>query len=153
MLTISPEDPASADAAALIADLSAALARITGDSGRSSFDPDDVRGPRACFVIARDGSGQAVGCGALRPIDAGIAEVKRMYARPGTRGVGAAILSHLETAAAGFGYDAIWLETRHVNARAVSFYERHGYGRIPNYGRYVGRPEAVCFEKRLWRPA
>jgi ribosomal protein S18 acetylase RimI-like enzyme len=148
MLTISLDDPASADAAALMADLSAVLARITGDNGRASFDPDDVRGPRACFVVARDAYGQAVGCGALRPLHEDIAEVKRMYARPGTRGVGAAILSHLEAAAAGFGYRAIWLETRLVNQRAVSFYERHGYCRIPNFGKYVGRPEAVCFEKR-----
>ncbi|MGJ5179058.1 GNAT family N-acetyltransferase [Bradyrhizobium oligotrophicum] len=136
----------------MIAELSATLARITGDSGRSSFDPDDVRGARACFVVARDAQGRAIGCGALRPLEADIAEVKRMYARPGTRGVGAAILTHLETAAAGFGYDAIRLETRLVNARAVAFYERNGYCRIPNYGNYVGRPEAVCFETRLVRP-
>ncbi|UFZ05312.1 GNAT family N-acetyltransferase [Bradyrhizobium ontarionense] len=134
-----------------MAELSATLARITGDSGRSSFDPDDVRGPQACFVVASDACGQAVGCGALRPLDADIAELKRMYARPGTRGVGAAILSHLEIAAAGFGYRALRLETRLVNQRAVRFYERHGYRRIPNFGKYVGRPEAVCFEKRLSR--
>ncbi|WP_244423199.1 GNAT family N-acetyltransferase [Bradyrhizobium sp. ORS 375] len=137
----------------MIAELSAALSHITGDSGRSSFDPDDVRGPRACFVIARDAAGQAVGCGALRPLEHGIAEIKRMYARPGTRRVGAAILGHLEKSAAEFGYDAVRLETRLVNARALGFYERHLYRRIPNYGRYVGRPEAVCFEKRLARPA
>ncbi|NPU14833.1 GNAT family N-acetyltransferase [Bradyrhizobium sp. 83012] len=149
MLTIAMENPSAADSDALMAELSATLARITGDSGRSSFDPDDVRGPQACFVVARDGEGQAVGCGALRPLAAGIAEVKRMYARPGTQGVGVAILRHLETTAAGFGYRAIWLETRLVNVRAVAFYDKHGYRRIPNYGKYAGRPEAVCFGKKL----
>jgi ribosomal protein S18 acetylase RimI-like enzyme len=149
MLEITLEDPASAAAEMLIAELSATLARITGDSGRSSFDPGDVRGPKACFVVARDGEGQAIGCGGLRPLEANIAEVKRMYARAGTRGVGAAILAHLEAVAAGFGYDAIWLETRRINARAVAFYERYGYRLIPNFGKYAGRPEAVCFEKRL----
>ncbi|CCE02967.1 GNAT family N-acetyltransferase [Bradyrhizobium sp. STM 3809] len=152
MLTISRDDPASSDAEALLAELSAALAEMTGDSGRTSFDPDDVRGPRACFLIARDGAGQAVGCGALRPLEADIAEVKRMYARRGSSGVGSAILAQLETVAASLGYAAIRLETRLVNARAVGFYERHFYRRIPNYGRYVGRPEAVCFEKALSRP-
>ncbi len=132
-----------------MSELSAALARITGDGGRASFDPDDVRGPKACFLVAWDKAGQAVGCGALRPLDTDIAEVKRMYARPGTSGVGAAILAHLETAAADYGYRAIRLETRLINARAVAFYERHGYRRIANYGKYAGRPEAVCFEKRL----
>ena len=78
MLEITLEDPASAAAEMLIAELSATLARITGDSGRSSFDPGDVRGPKACFVVARDGEGQAIGCGGLRPLEANIAEVKRM---------------------------------------------------------------------------
>ncbi len=57
--------------------------------------------------------------------------------------VHAAILSHLETAAAGFGYHAIRLETRLVNTRAVAFYQRQGYCRIPSYGKYVGGPEAA----------
>ncbi len=70
-----------------------------------------------------------------------------MYARPGTRGVGAALLAHIEDAAAGFGYTALWLETRHVNTRAVAFYLKHGYQIIPNYGKYAGRPEAACFAK------
>jgi ribosomal protein S18 acetylase RimI-like enzyme len=72
-----------------------------------------------------------------------------MYARPGTRGVGAALLAHIERAAAGFGYRELWLETRRVNARAVAFYLGHGYAGIDNYGKYAGRPEAVCFGKRL----
>ena len=72
-----------------------------------------------------------------------------MYSRPGTSGVGSAILGFLETEAVNLGYQALWLETRLVNARAVSFYERRGYRRIPNFGKYVGNAKAVCFEKRL----
>jgi GNAT superfamily N-acetyltransferase len=149
MLTITPEDPASAVSRQLLDELSATLAAITGDSGRSSFDPADVRAARALFVVARDENGQAVGCGAFRPLQDGIAEVKRMYSRPGSAGVGSAILAYLETKAAGLGYRALWLETRLVNERAVRFYEKRGYARIPNYGKYSGNPKAVCFEKRL----
>jgi len=36
-----------------------------------------------------------------------------------------------------------------VNGRAVAFYERHGYRVIPNYGKYVGREDAVCIGKVL----
>jgi ribosomal protein S18 acetylase RimI-like enzyme len=72
-----------------------------------------------------------------------------MYARPGTRGVGTAILHHLENQALRAGYAEIWLETRRVNTRAVSFYVRHGYRQVPNFGRYVGRPEAICLGKVL----
>lgn len=47
------------------------------------------------------------------------------------------------------GYTEFWLETRSVNARAVSFYERRGYRKIPNFGKYIGRQEAVCLGKPL----
>ena len=80
-----------------------------------------------------------------------LGEIKRMYAKPGTRGVGAALLAHLEREAQGFGYRELWLETRRVNLRAVGFYRAHGYIEIANYGRYVGRAEAICFGKRLER--
>jgi GNAT superfamily N-acetyltransferase len=150
-LVIVAADPASPEALQLMAELSAILEAITGDGGRNSFKPEDVAGPRGRFVIARAPEGAPLGCGAIRPLDeaAGIAEVKRMYARPGAKGVGSAILAHLEEQARGLGYAALWLETRLVNQRAVAFYERRGYRRIPNYGGYVGRPQSVCFEKRL----
>ena len=147
--TITPEDPTTVVACQLMDELSATLAAMTGDSGRSSFDPDDVRVPRALFVLARNEEGQAVGCGAFRPLQADIAEVKRMYSRPGSGGVGSAILAYLETEAAKMEYSAFWLETRLVNKQAMRFYERRGYSRIPNYGKYAGNTQAVCFEKRL----
>lgn len=149
MITISVEDPRSPEACTLLENLSEALRAITGDTGNSSFDANDVRLENARFVVARDAHGQPVGCGAFRPMRDGVAEVKRMYARTGTAGVGAAILSFLEAEASKLGYAALHLETRLVNARAVVFYERHGYARIPNYGKYAGNAQAVCFEKRL----
>ena len=148
-IAVSAEDPAGADALALVAELSAALTAITGAGGQASFDVSDVRGPRACFALARDAHGRALGCGALRPMEADVAEVKRMFARPGTRGVGSAVLRFLEGEAARCGYVALRLSTRRVNERAVAFYERHGYRRIPGYGRYAGSEASVCFEKAL----
>ena len=142
-------DPGSVDAQVLLGELSAALAALTGDSGAASFALDDARVARALFVVARGDDGALLGCGALRPLGEGVGEIKRMYARPGTRGVGAAVLAHLEHTAARFGYRELWLETRRVNARAVAFYLGHGYRDIDNYGKYVGRAEAICFGKRL----
>lgn len=148
-LSINEADPAEPDAVRLIDALSDALAEITGNSGRSSFDPDDVRGDDACFVLARDEAHRAVGCGAYRFLDEGIAEIKRMYARPEGRNVGAALLAYLETSAKAKGYKHCWLETRRVNARAVNFYRKHGYREIANFGKYAGRAEAICFAKEL----
>ena len=148
-IQLQAEDPAARDAILLMEELSTALEAITGDGGKSSFDADDVRGPAACFVVARDGAGRALGCGAFRPLQPGVAEIKRMYARHGTSGVGSAVLRFLEAEAAALGYQALWLETRLVNRRAVDFYTARGYTRIANYGKYIGNPLAVCFEKNL----
>ena len=148
-MIVQPCDPGCAPAQELAAELSAALAAITGASGQASFSADDARSARSLFVVAKDDSGALLGCGALRPLGPDVGEIKRMYARPGTRGVGAALLLHLEREAQGFGYLELRLETRRVNARAVAFYLRRGYAEIPNYGKYAGRADAVCLGKRL----
>ncbi|ELX10058.1 acetyltransferase GNAT family [Janthinobacterium sp. HH01] len=151
-IQLQTEDPAARDSLLLMEELSTALEAITGDSGNASFDVNDVYGPAGCFVVARDASGHALGCGALRPLEPGVAEIKRMYARHGTSGVGSAVLRFLEDEALAMGYQAVWLETRLVNRRAVDFYEARGYQRIANYGKYIGNPLAVCFEKQLPTP-
>ena len=152
-MRVEPAHPSDTAASSLLDRLSETLATITGDSGRASFDPSDVEGAGAKFVLAYDVLEEAVGCGAYRPLSDGIGEVKRMFAIPGTKGVGALILAFLEASAFSDGYGELWLETRLINHRAVSFYERHGYSRIPNFGKYAGRAEAICFAKTLQRPS
>jgi len=143
------EDPETPDALALMDELSETLQSVTGRSGRASFDPDDVRSPRSLFVVARGENGGALGCGAFRPMQEGIAGVKRMYARHRGKGVGTAILRYLENKAIEYGYITLWLETGVENGQAVKFYERMGYTVIPNFGKYAGNKASVCFEKRL----
>ncbi len=153
-MQIAPIDPDDPDVRRLIAELDAALAAITGDSGAASFDANDVRGPRAVLLVARAEDGAPLGCGALRPLegDALIGEIKRMYARPGS-GAGARLLAALEEQAARLGYRELRLSTRRVNARAVDFYRRHGYGEAPAWGKYVGSAVSVCLGKTLSRGA
>ena len=148
-IDIRSADAGGAEARLLMDEMSEVLAGITGDGGRASFDAADMQAPRALFVIARDGAGGLLGCAALRPLDGGAAELKRMYARPGGKGVGAALLAHMEQQARALGYLALHLETRRVNSRAVSFYQRHGYQTIPNYGKYIGVEHAICLGKTL----
>lgn len=145
-------DPGSPEARTLIAELDAALLAITGDSGASSFDPDDVRGPGSVFLLARDAAGAPCGCGALRPLEGGVAELKRMYARPGS-GAGTRLLAALEAQARALGYREIRLSTRRINTRAVDFYRRHGYGEAPAWGKYVGSEVSVCLGRMLSRSA
>lgn len=153
MYLVDIADPRSPDSEQLLAHLSRTLERITGSSGAGSFRVDDFLADGACFAVARTEEGVAVGCGALRPLEPGVAELKRMFAVPGFRGVGSAVLEFLERRAALLGYGQVWLETRRVNLRAVAFYARHGYRPIANFGRYASRPEAVCLAKTLTLPA
>ena len=148
-MTVSACDPEHPDALVLAEELSKALAAITGASGKASFAAADARGAGAVFLVARGDHGALLGCAALRPHNGAVGEVKRMYARPGTHGVGKALLAHIEREAAAFGYRELWLETRRANTRAVAFYRMQGYGEIANYGKYVGRDDAICLGKRL----
>ena len=149
IIRVEAADPGDEAARALLDALSRTLEALTGASGRASFDPDDVRGAGACFLLAHGPEGEALGCGGYRPLEPGVAEIKRMYAVPGSRGVGAALLVALERRARSDGYETVRLETRRVNSRAVAFYERSGYVRIAAYGRYIGRSDAACFGKSL----
>lgn len=150
MILIEDCDPDNPEARDLMAALSARLREITGASGEASFDVADLRGPGAAFVVARAADGHAVGCGAYRPLEPNAAELKRMYAAQPGLGVGAALLAGLEVRARNEGYEALRLETRRVNLGAVRFYTRSGYAPVASYGKYIGRPDAVCLGKQLF---
>src|SRR5436190_5706213 len=107
-------DPRGEVASQLIHELTADIAQRYsdhGDDGTGFFKVDDVTVPRSVFLIA-ELDGRPVGCGALRPIDAEVAEVKRMYVVPASRrmGVGRRLLTELERVAAEFGYHTLRLE-------------------------------------------
>ncbi|PJI09401.1 MULTISPECIES: GNAT family N-acetyltransferase [Clostridium] len=142
-------NPHTEDALKMMEELSEALEKITGNSGKGSFNVDDISDPRAIFVLAYSDDKEPIGCGAIRPIDENTAEVKRMYAKNKTKGIGTKILCYLEEQAQKLGYSRLCLETRLINEKAVAFYEKRGYKRISNYGKYANRPEAVCFAKVL----
>jgi putative acetyltransferase len=95
--------------------------------------------------------GRLVGCGAIQPLDAGTAEIKRMYVRPSYRGRGIArqVLAALEELAWSAGHTTLRLETGDFMPEAVKLYTSSDYVPIPTYGEYAGNPNSVCFEKRL----
>lgn len=92
-----------------------------------------------------------VGCGAIRRMNMVAMEVKRMYTLPEFRGKGIAqkILSELENWAFDLGFVKCVLETGKRQPEAIALYEKSGYKRIPNYGKYSGVENSVCFEKTL----
>jgi GNAT superfamily N-acetyltransferase len=151
-LKIEPADPECADATRLLDRLECELANRYGDDGKSDFLPEHVKGPGGVFLIARL-EGRPVGCGALRPMADGAVEVKRMFVEPEMRGrrFGQIILASLEEYARRAGYARVCLETGVRQPEAIRLYERAGYRRVDNYGKYKGNPLSLCFEKVLKR--
>jgi GNAT superfamily N-acetyltransferase len=107
-------------------------------------------------LLARDGEGTALGCGALRHLGDDVAEVKRMYVVPEARGRGVskAVLAGLEAAAASRGWTTLRLETGPRQPEAVRLYEGAGYRPIDAFGAYVGAVDAedsLFYERVLAR--
>jgi GNAT superfamily N-acetyltransferase len=105
-------------------------------------------------LVARDDEGTALGCGVLRVLADGVAEVKRMYVVPTARGrgVGRTLLADLEEAARDLGWTTLRLETGPRQPEAVALYMRAGYRPIAAFGGYVDAPDAedsLFFERHL----
>jgi putative acetyltransferase len=84
------EKQISADGLRLIELLTAELNQRYEDlDGSGHFTPAEVLQENAVFVVARL-DGEAVACGAIRPLEEGVAELKIMYTEPRARGLGIA---------------------------------------------------------------
>jgi putative acetyltransferase len=111
---------------------------------------EELEIPGVTVFVARD-SGPALGMAALVERGDGTAELKRMFVPPAARGKGVAaeLLRVLEGHASTTGLHLIQLETGPLQDAAIRVYERAGYLLIPNFGKYVGDPNSVCYEKAL----
>ena len=148
----SHREPADSEAArTLIQELDAELAERYPHHAIHGLHPGESGDPELIFLIARAG-GEPVGCGALRPLGAGKAEVKRMFVRPVLRGcgLGVAILEALEKAGREAGYDTLLLETGTRQPEALALYRKAGYMESEPFGEYIGNPFSVCMTKRLY---
>ena len=139
----------SPDAKALLAAVQTELIE------RYSGDAEPGAKPSAenilAFLLARNRDGEPVGCGALRALDDGAVEIKRMYVRPPDRGRGLSwvILSALEAEAARREFSLVRLETGEFSPEAMALYRAAGYREIPCYSAYSDGTHSRCFERRL----
>lgn len=150
-IKVSLERPDSIDALNLFDATHRELkARYPAGSVEHPFDPDDLASPPAVFVIARL-DGKAIGCGAVRPLDGSVGEVKRVFVKPEFRRIGIArgIMAMLEDQGLRNGFTRLRLETGTEQPEAVALYESLGYRRIPRFGEYASDPYSICFEKDL----
>src|SRR6186997_2773206 len=93
---ITPEHPATPDAAALIAELDAHLEPLYPRASRHGFSVEKLIADSVAFFVIRVDAAPA-GCGGIKLFDTEYAELKRMYVRPQFRGLGLGtlLLEHL----------------------------------------------------------
>ena len=151
-IAIGPEPLDGEVARALVAALNRELLARYPEEGATHFrlDLDEVRPGRGAFLVARQ-SGEPVGCGAIRRLDAEAAEVKRMYVVPAARGrrIAAAILSAREHEARRLGVVRLVLETGERQPESLALYRRAGFVAIPRFGEYVDSALSLCMAKTL----
>ncbi len=140
----------------LLADEQQAELRARYEGGAEPGTPPSAA-DLAIVLVARDGDGTALGCGALREIADGVGELKRMYVVPSARGRGVSkvVLAALEDEARNRGWTTLRLETGPRQPEAIALDTRAGYRPTEAFGAYVADANAgnsLFFERALPAP-
>ena len=134
----------------LIAELDTELAQDTPREHMHGLHAGEEADPRLRFFVL-EVDDVIAGCGALRELEPGMAELKRMFVRPSFRGQrhGRFLLAQLEGEALSAGVHRLRLETSPTLREAVALYHSAGFVEIPRYGEYVDSPISLCMEKSI----
>lgn len=149
MFTLIRTDANDKDFKFLVEVLDSYLAKIDGEE-HAFYNQLNQVDSLSQVVVAYE-NGKPIACGAMRSFGENTAEVKRMFTLPEarSRGVGGKILRELELWANELKFQRCVLETGKRQPDAIHLYIKHGYKRVPNFGKYDGVANSVCFEKEL----
>ena len=149
--------PADAPAAAaLMRELDAEIVERDPDGPIHGLHPGEHRDPRLRFFVLTVG-GKPAGCGAIRELEPGVAELKRMFVRRAFRGSGLSrvLMAGLEEEARRAGVRMLRLETGPRHVEALSLYRSSGYVGIPATASTWTVPTASACRSRCrqWTPS
>jgi GNAT superfamily N-acetyltransferase len=148
LVEVSPDDPRSRGLLDAYYEELRARFGIDTQGVRAYADAREMEGARGTFVLVLEGDA-AVACGAMRMLDAGTGEIKRMYVVPAARkkGHARAMIAALEAAAKARGASRVVLDTDARDAEAVRLYTSSGYVAVPRYNENA--QASAWFEKTL----
>lgn len=125
---------------------------ITPPESKHALDLDELRKPEVTFWSVMDGD-ELVGCGAIKRLDAGHAEVKSMRTAPTRKrsGIASFLLGHILTEARRMGFRRLSLETGSAEffLPARKLYERFGFDYCQPFADYRPDPHSVFMTRVL----
>jgi putative acetyltransferase len=151
-MTIQRDDLRGPEIAELLREHLRCMREVSPRESCHVLDLDGLRRPDVKFWSIWDGS-ELAGCGALKELDAGHAEIKSMRTASAflRRGVASKMLSHLIEEARRRGYRRLSLETGAMDyfEPARRLYSSFGFVVCAPFSTYVEDPNSVFMTKEL----
>ncbi|WP_171099027.1 GNAT family N-acetyltransferase [Ruegeria sp. HKCCD7255] len=119
---------------------------------------DDYLPPKGCLVVARNGTGEIVGCGMMKRFDDATGELKRVFVTEAARGTGTgrALIEAREQAARDMGLTRLIADTLTPNVEMRDLYPKLGFVELEDpietttyLDQPMLRPHLHYFEKHL----
>ena len=143
----------ASDAAAVTRELAAYLEHIGETFDAGGVDKDIARWSevygdgRGVLLLVCDPAGEVVGTAAVRVLEPGVAEIKRMWIRSAHqgRGLGRPLIDACLAEARGLGCRLVRLDSERRLEAAVHLYRAHGFTETTDYN---GNPRADVWMER-----
>lgn len=151
-LKIVVDDLSGPEIARFLAEHVEQMRSLTPLESKHALDLDSLRKPDITFWSALDGDG-LVGCGAIKRLDAGHAELKSMRTRPRRQrsGIASQLLEHILSEAKAMGLTRLSLETGSAEffLPARRLYEKLGFQLCDPFADYQPNPNSTFMTKIL----